>query len=163
VAGEVDFRVERRSSQVLMPQHLADRHQARASAQQLAGEGVSQSVWAHGRQAGSSAGPLDHVPDQVGADRPAGRPAGQKQPPGMIRAVPPGQVADQGLTDLGGQRQPVVPPSLAADDELAGPPIEIGQLQARDLDGAQAKPRDQNRDREVAEADFAVAVTAVQQ
>ena len=52
--------------------------------------------------------------------------------------------------------------SLAADNEFPSPPVHIVQLQARDLDRAQAQPRDQRHDREVADANRAAAVTAVE-
>ena len=53
--------------------------------------------------------------------------------------------------------------SLATHDEFARPPVHIAQLQTRDLDRAQAQPRDQRHDREVADTDRAAAVAAVEQ
>src|ERR1022692_1765164 len=108
-------------------------------------------VRSHGRQAGSLASPLNDITDQVRADRSAGGPAGQEQVAGAFRITSAGQAGDQGFTDLRWQREPVLPVSLAADDELPGPPVHVAQLQARDLDGAQAEPGDQNHYREIHE------------
>ena len=65
------------------------------------------------------------------------------------------------VADLGRQREPVLPSSLAADHQLPGPPVHVGKLQAGDLDRAQTQPRDQQHDREVADADVAAAIDAV--
>jgi hypothetical protein len=123
---------------------------------------MAQAMWPHSWQPGSRAGPLEDITDQVRPDRSAGGPAGEEQMAGSLRVAAAGQVSHQGLTDLRGQREPVVAASLAADDEFPGPPVHIVQLQARDLDRAQAQPRDQRHDREVADANRAAAVTAVE-
>ncbi len=70
-----------------MTKDLADRDQAGAAAQQLAGEGVAQAVWAHPWQPGSQAGPFDDVTDQVRPDRPARGSAGEEQMTGSLRVA----------------------------------------------------------------------------
>lgn len=146
-----------------MTKHLADRDQSGAATQQLAGEGVAQAVWPHGRQSSSRAGSLNDVTNQVRSDRSAGGSAGEEQMAVSRRAAAAaGQVGHEGFTDLGRQRESVVTAPLAADDEFPRPPVHITQLQTRDLDRPQAQPRDQRHDREVADANGAAAVTAVE-
>jgi hypothetical protein len=126
---------------------------------ELAGQGVPEPMGSHVWQPGPQAGPLDDVPDQVSADRAAGCPTRQEQLASPLRFAAAGQVGDQGFTNLRRQREPVLPASLAADDELAGPPVHVAQLQAGDFDRPQAQPRDQHHDREVADADVAAALS----
>ena len=146
-----------------MAKDLTDRQQAGALTQELTGEGVPKPMGSHVWQPGPQAGPLNDIPDQVGADRAAWCPAGQEQLAGPLRVAAAGQVGDQGFADLCRQREPVLPASLAADDEFPGPPVHVAQLQARHFDRPQTQPRDEHHDREVADADGTAAVDAVQQ
>ena len=113
-----------------MAQDLADRDQARALAQQLTGQRMAQPVRADVRQARPQAGPFHDVADEVGPDRSARCSTGQEQVPSSGGLRPPGQVGDHRLTDLGRQRETILPTSLAAHDEFAGPPVHVAQLAA---------------------------------
>ena len=81
---------------------------------------------------------------------------------GVPRAAP-GQPAGHRLAGVGGQRQAVAAAALAAHDDLALPPADVTQVQAGDLPGPQAQPRQQHQDREVPAACRAVPVAAVHQ
>jgi hypothetical protein len=55
--------------------------------------------------------------------------AGKEQPTGTCRRPAPGQVAGQGLADVGRQREPVLAACLPPDDELTRPPVDVPQFQ----------------------------------
>jgi hypothetical protein len=66
---------------------------------------------------------------------------------GGIRRAALGQPAGHRLADVGGQRQAVAAAALAADGDLTLAPVDVAQLQAGDLPGAQAQPGQQHDDR----------------
>jgi hypothetical protein len=79
---------------------------------------------------------------------------------GVSRAAP-GQPAGHRLADVGRQRQAVAAAALAPDGDLALAPVNVAQLQDRDLPGAQAKPRQQHDDRVIPAAGRAAPVAAI--
>ena len=73
------------------------------------------------------------------------------------------QVVGQRLTSIRCQRQPIDPGTLAANHQLARPPVDVLEVQPGDLAAAQPQPRQQQHDRVVATADRCGAITAVKQ
>ena len=69
--------------------------------------------------------------------------------PTVGRGPAVGQVGGDRVAHVNRQRQSVVSASLATHHELTGPPIEIAQLQARRLSGAQTQPGQHKQDGEV--------------
>ena len=67
----------------------------------------------------------------LGGSAPARRDAPAGTPPGPSARRPALQIADDRLADIDRQRQPLVPAALAADDELAGAPVDVVELRAR--------------------------------
>ena len=134
-----------------MTQYLADRYQPCPLPEQLSSKGMPQPMRPHPWQLSSSAGSMDSVSDQPRADRSAGSPAGKEQMTVTVgTSSVQGQVGDQGLADLGWQRQAVLAAGLAADDDFSRPPVHVRKLQPSDLDRPQTEPGDQHHDREVA-------------
>ena len=56
-----------------------------------------------------------------------------------------------------------MPGALAADHDLASPPVHVIELQCRDLTAAQPEPSQQHQDREVPPAGWGVAIAALEQ
>ena len=59
------------------------------------------------------------------------------------------QISDDRRADVGGQRQPVAAAALAADRDLAAPPVDVVQAEPGDLPGPQAHPGQHQQDRPV--------------
>ncbi len=74
----------------------------------------------------------------------------------------PAQPAGQRLTDIGRQREPFLPATLAADDDLTGPPVQVRELQSCDLARPQAQSGQQRQDREVPAAEGRAPIAAGQ-
>jgi hypothetical protein len=108
-----------------MTKDLTDRDQASALAQQFAGEGMAEPVWSHVWQTSTLARPLNDITDEICADRSARGFARQEQVTGVLRVSTAGQVGDQSITHLRGQRQPISPAGLATHDKFAGPPVHV--------------------------------------
>ena len=91
-----------------------------------------------------------------------GRHDGEEHRP--ARRVPPvPQIAGHRLAHVPGQRERVSPAALAADRDLASPPVEVVEGQAGHVGRAQAQPTVLQEDSVVAAADLGGAVAAVQQ
>jgi predicted ester cyclase len=73
------------------------------------------------------------------------------------------QPGGQGLPGRGRQREPLGPAALAGDRDLAGPPVDVAELQPGGLGASQAQPGQQRQDRVVPQAHCRVPVAAVQQ
>lgn len=91
-------------------------------------------VRTHHRHLGAVTRALDDVTDEVCADRSARSPTGQEQRAGVVGTPGAAQVGGQRLADLRRQRQSILTARLAADNEFAGPPVDVAQLQTGDLD-----------------------------
>jgi hypothetical protein len=63
--------------------------------------------------------------------------------------APVAQVSDDRRADVCGQRQPVTAPALAADRDLAAPPVDVVQAEPGGFAGSQAHPGQQQQDRPV--------------
>src|SRR5665213_1261219 len=53
------------------------------------------------------------------------------------------EIGDDRFTDIVAERETVFSATLAPDDELAGAPVHVLELQASDLDRAQTEPSEQ--------------------
>ena len=73
------------------------------------------------------------------------------------------EVGGDGPADIGGQRQAVHPAALAHHDQLAGPPIDVLQPQARHLCPAQAEAQEGDDQRVVAPTDRRATVAGCEQ
>ena len=71
--------------------------------------------------------------------------------------------AASAVADIVRDREPIVPACLAAHEQITGPPVEIVELQAGDLDRAQPQPGEQHQHRVIPRAVKRRAVTAGQQ
>ena len=116
-----------------MAQYLTDVGQRRSLAEQLGGQRMPQPVRAHSNASCSLACTADHVADRARVQAPQGREAGQEDLAGLGVRPPVAQVGGQGLAHLAQQRQTVLAAALAPDAQLAGPPLDVIQLQAGDL------------------------------
>ena len=72
------------------------------------------------------------------------------------------EVGDDGLTDVDRQGQLVAPASLAGDDDLAGAPVDVGELEGGHLAAPQTEPDKDGQDGEVAPADAGRPIAAGQ-
>jgi len=102
-------------------------------------------------------------PDRVRGQRRVRGSRLQEQAAARAARTAPPQVAGQHFADIGGQGQPLVPVGLAADQDLAGPPVHVADLQHGHLARAQSQPGQQDQDRIVTPASGGAAVTATQQ
>ncbi len=120
-----------------MTQHLADLGQRGASPEHLRRRGVPQPVRGDLAQPGPSAGGDHDVGHTARAQRPVRR-LDPHEHAAALRApsTPATQIAGDRLADVIGQRQPLLPVALAADHDLARPPAEVTELQARHLTAA---------------------------
>lgn len=90
---------------------------------------------------------LDHVVNQVGADRLARGPTGEEHQPGAFLTAALAEVGAERFADLTGQRQPVLPAALAAHGQFPAPPVHIVEPEPGHLDRAQPESGDQQHDR----------------
>ena len=123
-----------------MTQYLGDLGQSRAGAQHLAGCAVPEPVRARTRQPGPvTGGPYDRR-DTGGRQPVPGREHPQEQQAARQGRPAAAGVAGQRLAGIGGKRQPFPAASLAADHDLAVPPVDVIEGQGRDLPDAQPQP-----------------------
>lgn len=146
-----------------MAQHLADLHQRGACSQDLSGRGVPQSVCSQLAQA-RSAPSCDHDLSHPGSGQGAVRRSDSHEHLAAFGAARTAatQVGGHGLADIGGQREPLLPVALAADDDRAYSPVDVVQLQASSLTGTQSESCQHREDREIAASDRGATVAAVQ-
>jgi hypothetical protein len=146
-----------------MAQHLPDLGQRAAAGQHGAGRAVPQPVRSRPGQPRPGAGPVDHRRhrgDGQALDRRV-QPQEHRAAPGTGTAAV--QVGDQGLPDIGGQREPLPAAALAVNRDLPGRPVQVAQLQAGYLTGPQAQPGQQGENGPVAPAGQRGVVAAGQQ
>jgi hypothetical protein len=87
-----------------MPQHLTDRRQTSATAEQLRGQSVPEPVRSDSAQPGSLTGLLGDVVDEFGPDRAVGRLEEDEHLPAPRSGATATQVLDDGFADVGWQR-----------------------------------------------------------
>ena len=92
------------------------------------------------RHPGPGSGAVNCAGDRVGRHLGARSPGPQEQRPAAGAGPAPLAVAGQSLADVGGYRQALPAVSLARDGQLPGAPVDIIELDGRDLASAQAKP-----------------------
>ena len=119
-------------------QHLADRDQRRTRPQQIAGQRVTQLVSADRLKPGTLIGVANERPDAGRLKRTDRRLGIEEQP--LMSPVTDPQIGHERLADINRQRQPPALMGLAVELDLTRPPVEIGQLESRDLDRAQPQP-----------------------
>lgn len=145
-----------------MPEDLPDLGQPRALAEQVAGHRVAEPVGSELGQPGPMAGAVHRaqhmraVQPGIGGMQDDQQRASRAAGPAMLHVV------GQRLTDIGRKRQAFPAASLAAHQQLTGPPVDIAQLDRRHLARAQAQPRQQHQDRVIAATASAAAITAGQ-
>jgi hypothetical protein len=72
------------------------------------------------------------------------------------------QPADDRLTDVTGERQPVLTVCLASDHHVALAPVDVAKVQACHLAGTQPEAGQDHQDGEVPPPDRCAAVTALE-
>jgi hypothetical protein len=123
-----------------MAQHLADLGQRHLRGDHLAGHRVTQAVRSDLGGPGSSARAAHGRGDGAGRQRPDRRPRPQEHLPPTAGRAPPTRVAGDRVADVGGQRQPVLAPTLAMDKQFPPAPVDVIQRQGGDLAAAQPEP-----------------------
>jgi hypothetical protein len=76
---------------------------------------------------------LHDIADQVSTNRTSRRPQRQEHAAELMTAAQR-QILGERDADIIRDREPIIPASLAADQEIASPPIEIVESEAGDLD-----------------------------
>ena len=113
---------------------------------------------------GPLAGPGDDAVDRRPVQRTGRGAHGEEDFPGSRRRVPAClQVGGDGLARVVHQRQHVGAAALAAQDDLPGPPPQVGEPEPGDLDAPRAVAPQQDQHRVVAQPGLGLAVAAVQQ
>ena len=104
----------------------------------------------HRALAGPFTGAGHNAADRACPDGAHGRQHRQEHRPALRPRAPVQQVRGDRPTDVGRQRKAATA-ALAAHPQLARPPVEVAQLQARHLARTQAKANQQQQDRIVAQ------------
>jgi hypothetical protein len=73
------------------------------------------------------------------------------------------QPTDDRLTDVTGERQPVLTVPLSSDHQVTLAPVDVADLQPSHLAGTQAKAGQEHQDGKVSPANWLAAVTALEQ
>jgi hypothetical protein len=97
-------------------------------------------------------GPSDDITDGGGTDKALQRRVDAKEYAARRTAGPMAQIPGQGLTDILGDGEPVVPEALAPHQELSTLPVQVIELHMNHLSGTQAEPRQEEKDRIIAPA-----------
>ena len=77
---------------------------------------------------------------------------------GSRAAIP--QIGDDSPPDVDRKGQPFLPTALAPHNDLSATPVDVTQLQGRELASAQAKSSEHGQDGEIAATHRGTAVTA---
>src|SRR5690349_16828562 len=160
---EVEFGVDLRCAGGSMSKNFSDFTHAGARAKHPRGETVSHQVgplkvWAQACsvERASNDGRYSRRPSKPG---PRCLHA-NKHPPRFACGTIQAQIRTERFADVDRQGHAVVYQTLAADQDLAGPPIDVMQLQSNDFPGAETEPGKQKKNRVVAAASRSLPVAA---
>jgi hypothetical protein len=126
-------------------ENLADLGQGSAGAQHLGRQRVPEPVGAPPLQPGPVAGPAHDGADRLGRQLPVGPPHGHEHRPCLALRPAVRQPGGERLPGRGRQGKPLGAAALAHDRDLACPPADVAELQARGFRAAQ--PRRASSDR----------------
>src|SRR6516162_6830190 len=91
-----------------------------------------------------------------------GAAASRKRTPGEFGREVLAQVGGQGLAYINRQGHPLVKPSLAANKDLSGSPVDVLKLESDHFTGAKTKTSEQKKDSVVASAHRRAAVAGLE-
>ncbi len=146
-----------------MSEHLGDLGQGDPAVEQLGGEGVAEAVGSYGRNPSPDALPPHHLAHGCGPHWPRRRGNGQEQDAGFDPGASLDQVRTQGFSDVGRYRQAVLAPGFAVDHHLGCSPVQIVELESRDLRSPQTESGEHDQHGEVAYSRWCCPVAAVNQ
>jgi hypothetical protein len=144
-------------------QHLSDLRQRRAGAQHLGRQRVPEPVRTAARQPGPVASPTHDLANRFRRQLPVRPPHRHEHRPRRATGTALGHPLGKRLPGRDRQWEPLDTAALTADRNLAGPPVNVVQLQAGGLGAAQPEPGQQRQDRVIAAADGRVPITTGQQ
>ena len=145
-----------------MAQDVADLVERVAKIEHADGQRVSQETGVsrafRQRHTGPFKGVDKHAPNKVRRPRrPVGRPQGDEQEPRPTSPLVQNVVGKR-FADVNWQRHAVMEPSLAADQDVAGTPVNVVEPERDDLLAAQTEPGQQKHDGAIATSAAAVNV-----
>jgi hypothetical protein len=144
-------------------QHLPDLVQRCAVLEHLCRHAVAEPVGPRRRDVGPAARSTDDRCDVGRGDTSSRRPHVAEEASGRRFAPPLLQIGGDRLPDVDRQRERVEAAALSMDEDLAGPPVDVGHLQADDLDAPQPETDEDREHGEVTRPDEGGPVAARQE
>jgi hypothetical protein len=148
-----------------VPKNLSDFTHACARAKHRRGEAVSQHVGTlkDRMQACSiECAPNDRRHRRRSSKTRARRFHANKHPTRFARGTIHAQIGCERLTDIHRQGHPVVQQTLTANEDLAGPPVEVIELESNDFPSTETEAGEQEKDGVIAAAGRCLTVTATE-